>query len=470
MKIAVIGGGLSGLSAAYQAHKDGHEVKLFEATDGLGGVVNTVLGEDGAVLEAGAESCLRSKPEMLDLVRELELESDIISTQPENLGSFIVRDGALHSIPLGLRLMAPSRYLPFLRSGLLSWPGKFRALLDLVLPTRESVLGAPEESLAQFVTRRLGVEVLHYLAQPMVAGIYGADPQMLSLDATMPLFQRMEREHGSVIRGLRNLGADTEATGARYTLFFSLKGGVGQVINALKAALPEESLRLGTRVDSLEPVDRGSENTAWNIRVRGGASVQYFDAVVLALPGPSASELLRPQFPEMSELLDQIVYRSAVTVNLSYPRAVYEERVPRAYGFIVPAQERRPILACTFSSWKWENRGSEERGVLRTYFGGPSMDWAINAQDEELIAISKSQLRQLLDLDEEPSEALVHRWPIGLPEYRVGHRERIQNLKNLSDAYPTLGLAGNYLDGVGMPDCVRVGRKAVRQMRPLLHV
>ena len=458
MKVAIVGGGVSGLAAAYQAQQDGLEFRLFEASPRWGGAVETVIGEDQAVLESGAESCLSSKPEFLELVRALGLEDEVISTIRENLGSFIVRDGLLHPIPKGLRLMAPSLWMPFLRSDLISWRGKLRALLDLVLPARDLSLRLPEESLAEFVSRRLGVEVLHYLAQPMVAGIYGADPQTLSLEATMPLFPRLEQEHGSVIRGLRGMAVEAEATGARYNLFFSLKRGFGSVIDALVASLPADSLRSASRVDSLEKNESG-----WQVNVRG-AEPESFQAVILALPAPQAAALLGSVDPELAASLASLHYRPAATVNLSYEAEAYDVFVPNAYGFVVPAQERRPLMACTFSSRKWPGRESDSRGILRTYFGGPGSDWILRASDEDLVAVSQSQLGELLELHESPVEFSVHRFPLGLPEYRVGHRRKIQQWHEMLEVHGGLALAGNYLDGVGMPDCVRSGRKAAKKL------
>lgn len=466
MRIAIIGGGLTGLSAAYQAQQDGLDFRLFEASGRYGGAVETQIGEDLAVLECGAESCLSSKPEMLELVRALGLEDEVVATVPENLGSFIVRDGLLHPIPKGLRLMAPSLWWPFLRSGLLSWRGKLRALLDLVLPARDMSLRLPEESLSEFVTRRLGAEVLHYLAQPMVAGIYGADPQVLSMEATMPLFSRLEQEHGSVIRGLRRMNTEHDAMGARYNLFFSLKRGFGSVVEALVSSLPADRLEIGCRVDGLEKIEVEGQAPRWKVAARG-RETETFDAVVLAVPASAAGALLAPTDPELAASLSEVKYRPAITVNLSYDTEVYDHFVPKSYGFIVPAKEQRPILACTFSTRKWPGRGSRERGVLRTYFGGPGADWAMKASDSDLVAISESQLGDLLGLHEPAMETSVHRFPLGLPEYRVGHRQRMQMWHEALEVHSTLALAGNYLDGVGMPDSVRSGRKAIKKLRSL---
>ncbi len=463
MRLAIVGGGLTGLSAAYQARQEGFEVDLFEATGRLGGLIDSRIEDDLTVLEGGAEASLRSKPELLSLVRELGLDDHVISTIPENLGSYIVRDGVLHPIPRGVRLMAPSLFWPFVRSGLLSWSGKLRVLLEMFLPRRDALLNEYEESFAEFVSRRLGVEVLQYLAEPMVAGIYGADPKLLSLEATMPLFSRLELEHGSVVRGLREIGSESEATGARYNLFFSLRKGFGQLIEALVATLPESSIHRGVRVDS---VDFLEDTQQWQLKLRGEEATKTYDGLLVALPAPQASALLGSLDQHLGELLGSIFYRPAVTVNLSYSVPDYESAVPSAYGFIVPSQERRPILACTFSSRKWPGRESESRRLLRTYFGGPRMEWAMQASDEELVALSCSQLGELIGLKGVPIDSSVHRYPIGLPEYRVGHRKLVSDLKDRAVRFPTLGLAGNYFDGVGLPDCVSAGRKAARALKP----
>lgn len=467
MKVAIVGGGLTGLSAAYQAQQEGFEFRLFEASGRFGGAIETQIGADLAVLEGGAESCLSSKPEMLELVRALGLEDEVVSTVPENVGSFIVRDGLLHPIPKGLRLMAPSLWWPFLRSGLLSWRGKLRAMLDLFLPARDLSLPLPEESLAEFVTRRLGAEVLHHLAQPMVAGIYGADPQLLSLEATMPLFSRLEQEHGSIIRGLRKMSTESEATGARYNLFFSLRRGFGSVVEALVESLPDSCLRTGSRVDTLEKIEATDGGLPrWSVGVRG-QQAETFDAVVLAVPAPVAAALLERTDSALSGSLGTITYRPAVTVNLSYDPQLYDMYVPMGYGFVVPTRENRPLLACTFSTRKWPGRGSDDRSVLRTYFGGPGQEWAMGASDEDLIALSESQLGELLGLYESALDVSVHRHPLGLPEYKIGHRQRVLAWQDALEVHSTLALAGNYLDGVGMPDSVRCGRRAIKKLRSL---
>lgn len=455
MRLAIIGGGLSGLSAAWQANKDGLDFELFEASPRFGGVLQTVRLEDELWAEAGAESCLRSKPELLDLCGELGLAEEILTTMPDNAGAYVVRDGELHQIPQGFRLMAPSAWWPFLRSDLISWPGKLRAALDLVLPVKGADL--EDETLAEFVTRRLGREVLDYLAQPLVAGIYGADPQALSLEATIPLFLRLEQEHGSVIKGLRALGTEGDSHGARYNLFFSLKRGFGDVIRALVEQLPEGTLHAGSAVDGLRKLEGGQ---GWEVTVRDREPAR-FDAVIVALAASQAARLLQDVAPDLADMLAGVHSRGAVTVNICYDRETYLEFVPRAYGFVVPAEEKRPLLACTFSSRKWLYRGSENQGVLRTYFGGPGMEWALQAPDEDLLEVSKAELSALIGLKEEPISYHVHRWPVGLPEYRIGHRKLVQAIRRSLEEYPGLGLAGNFLDGVGMPDCVRLGYRAV---------
>ena len=276
----------------------------------------------------------------------------------------------------------------------------------------------------------------------------------------MPLFQRLEQEHGSVIRGLKAVGSESDSQGARYNLFFSLKRGFGSLVEELCRQLPSSSLRPSSRVDSLACLEDGK---GWELSVRS-AGKERFDAVVLAMPAPASGNLLSPSFPELAAELSSIRYRGAITVNLAYQRDDYLSVVPSSYGFVVPTRERRPLLACTFSSRKWPQRGSEKFGLLRTYFGGPNMEWAFSASDEDLVDVSRQQLGELLGFDDSPLETWVRRWPQGLPEYRVGHRQKVQNIRSALETCPGLALAGNFLDGVGLPDCVRLGRRAVSQL------
>lgn len=447
--IAVIGGGLSGLAAAYQLHKEGLPFQLFEASSYLGGAVRTFYRSD-MVLEGGADSILRSKPQALELVEELGLSDQVVETIPEYRGSLLLRDGELYEIPEGVRLMAPAKWLSFVRSPLISFPGKLRAAADLFLPAKTD---GEDESLGQFVARRLGQEMLDYMAQPMISGIYGADPHELSLRATMPMFQELEEKYGSVIRGLRKTGGAESSTGARYSLFFNLKRGSGALVEALAESLPQDQLFLDAKVSNLKP--------GWTLEVAG--EERSFESVLVATPASAAARLT--QFdPDLSSVLGSVKSHPAVTVNLIFKRSDCEG-IPLAYGFIVPAAEERELLACTFTSYKWPDRGPEEYEIIRAYFGGPSFDKKeLEKSDVELVQKARTELGQIFGLVSSPEDYLVDRHFEGIPIYEVGHRERVLELKKLEASHNGLFITGNYLDGVGVPDVIRGGRETARRV------
>lgn len=439
MKIAVIGGGIAGLAAAHYAQVERAEVTVFEATNRVGGVIST-LDLDGFRMEGGPDSILREKPAARELAWDLDLESEIVETRPEHRGTFIVRGGQLHPIPEGLRLMAPQYVRPFLRSRVVSWPGKFRMGLDLVRPGRRT---EADESLADFVRRRFGRECLERLAQPMVAGIYCADPEQLSMQSTLPQFVEFERKYGSVLRGLwRNRSAS--AHGARYSLFFNFKGGTQTLIDALARKVP---VRLGARVESLEP--------GWHV------NGEKFDAVVLALPAGPAAGLLRHVAPLLARELEGIPYLGSVTVNMTYPGDVLGRR--SGYGFVVPAVERMALLACTFSHLKWPGR-AERGSLLRAYLGGAFDPDAVSRSDDELLLRVRRDFERLLGIREAPTSVFVHRHPASMPVYTVGHKQRVQRLDAALPGLPGLGLAGNALTGVGIPDVIARARGEVRRL------
>ncbi len=451
MQLAIIGGGISGLAAAFEAHKLGLDFQLFESSSRFGGTLET-LDSDGVLMEGGADSILRTKPWALELVRELGLESEMVSTKEDSYGSYVVCDRELHPIPDGFRLMAPTTILSFLRSPILSWPGKFRVFLELFMPKNST---GQDESLTSFVTRRLGREVLEKLAQPMVSGIYSADPDCLSLEATMPIFLRLEQEYGSVIKGLRALGEGEGASGARYNLFFSLRHGVGQLVDTLVASLPEERLLAGCPITKVVPEEGG-----W--RLSGPGRELTSEAVLLALPAPLSAELVGFD-PDLSAKLNEVRYSSAALVNMIY----HEEStldLPEGYGFVVPEVEQMHLLACTFTHHKWPDRTPPGKAQVRAYFGGHHNQAVLERSDQELVALARSDLARLTGLEDAPLDTHVSRHWMGLPEYSVGHLGWQQKVEAMAGRHPGLSLAGNAFDGVGVPDCIRRGRECARHI------
>jgi oxygen-dependent protoporphyrinogen oxidase len=468
-RIVIIGGGITGLAAAHRlielSHTSGSQVELtlLEAGSRLGGIVQT-RERQGFLLEDGPDSFISEKPAALELVRCLGLESHLIETNEQNRRSFIVRKGRLLPVPEGFHLLAPSRFWSFVKSDIFSWPGKARMALDLLLPRRERNGGNADESLAQFVRRRLGTEALERMAQPMIGGIYTADPEQLSLQATMPRFLEMEREHRSVIRGLRRASGPTAketASGARYSLFLSFDRGMQVLTDALEQRISgQTSIRVNTTVES---ITRGREtdgdsSSKWRLTTAGDETF-FADAVCLALPAYASSRLLSKLDPLLAAELADIPYASSATINLGFKR----DDIPHpldGFGFVVPFIEKRSLIACTFSSVKFAGRAPEGHSLLRAFVGG--------ALQPELMCLSRTQLlprvlgdlREMLGIERAPLFAEVATWERSMPQYHVGHLERVKRIEERVAALPGLVLAGNAYSGLGIPDCIRSGEAA----------
>ncbi len=437
--VIIVGGGIGGLVAAFHARRRGLAVVLLEAADRLGGVIRTTI-EQGCTLEHGPDSLVSIKPGGLELVRDLGLESRLIGVPEAARRSLIARHGRLIPVPDGLYLLAPGRILPFARSPLISWPGKLRMALDLVLPRRAA--GAPEESLAAFVRRRLGREALEAIAQPMVSGIYTADPERLSLAATMPQFLELERTHGSLIRGMmarmrQQKQASQGASGPRYGLFLSLEGGLQLLVDTLIERLNGSEIHLGCAVDRIHRVDG-----TWQVEA-GGQSWQA-PRVVVATPAHAAALLLDG---ELATELAAIPYAGVATVNLAFHGNF---TLPQAAGFVIPASEGRSTIACTIAHAKYPGRAPSGTTLLRAFVGGAMHEDRLALDDATLIRQTLVDLRSYLGNLSEPHLARVHRWPKAMAQYVVGHQQRVARIRALTPA--GLHLVGNGFDGVGIPD------------------
>jgi oxygen-dependent protoporphyrinogen oxidase len=466
-RVVIVGGGVSGLATAHrlvelQTQDSPVEVVLLEASNRLGGTVRTHRRE-GFLIEGGPDSFISEKREALDLARRIGLADRVIGTNEQHRRSFVVRGGRLRPTPEGFQLLAPSRMLPFLTTDIFTWRGKARMALDLLLPRRKGANGQDDESLAAFVRRRLGREALERMAQPMVGGIYTADPEALSLRATMPRFLEMERRDRSLILSMwkagRRAGSDARhgrgASGARYSLFLSFDEGVQVLTDALAARLPAGCVRLNTKVTSLR-LEGGARR--WVLQTEAGETLEA-EAACLALPAYAAARLLRDADDALADELDAIPYASTATVNLAYRRADIPHPLD-GFGFVVPFVERRATLACTFSSVKFPSRAPEGHALLRAFVGGALQPEMFELDEEGMTTAVRRDLRDLLGVEAPPIFAHVERWPRSMAQYHLGHAARVSRIRALAGRLPILALCGNAYEGAGLPDCVRGGESA----------
>ncbi len=462
-RFVIIGGGISGLCVAHRltelhrARGLSSEITVLEASDRFGGVIETQRRE-GFLLEGGPDAFITDKPWALDLCRRLGIAEQLVETQEPFRRSFVIRRGRLVPVPEGWYLIAPARLATLLRSPLVTWRGKLRMACEPLIPPRAA---SGDESVGAFIRRRFGVEALRRVGQPMIGGIYTADPERLSLQATFPRFAEMERRHGSVLRGLR-AGAEgssravRRASGPRYSVFLALRGGLSTLVHALMARMPEASLRLRSAVTRIAP-GRG-----WTVTLRDGASLTA-DAVCLALPAHPAAALLRDCAPALSQELSGIPYESVATVNVAFRRADVRHPLD-GFGFVAPAVERRRLVGCTFTSVKFPGRAPEGQVLLRAFVGGATHHELLAFDDEGLARVVLDELRDVLGLRGQPLFASVRRFPRAMPQYHIGHLDRVGRIEQLVSGYPGLSLTGNGYRGLGIPDCVHQAEDAAERM------
>jgi len=454
-RVAVIGGGISGLAAAHRLaeHSRGAaqpiDVQLFEAAARLGGVIATERSDD-FLIEAGPDSFLSEKPAALQLCERLGITEHLIGTRDAFRRTAVVRAGRLHALPDGFLLLAPTRVWPLVTSPLFSWPGKLRMALDLVLPRGG---GRGDESLSSFVRRRLGREALERVAQPLVGGIYTADPDCLSLPAAMPRLLEIERAQRSLILGMwrqqRAALAAHNGSGARWSLFLSFDTGMQCLVDRLAQALPDGVVRLGQRVRALT-----RDGNGWHID-----AVDRYDAVIVATPAHATAGLVRSADGELADELAAIPYASSAIVSCAFRR----EDIPYpldGFGFVVPHIERRTLLAGTISSLKFAGRAPAEFALIRAFVGGALRPDLVELDDGALLDRVRRDLTELLGIRVRPTLTRIARWRRAMPQYHLGHLDRVARIERRVAALSGLHVAGNAYTGVGIPDCIRSGEAA----------
>jgi protoporphyrinogen/coproporphyrinogen III oxidase len=468
--VAVIGGGISGLAAAFRFVELNDQTQtplrviLFERSSRLGGVIQTEH-RDGFLLESGPDAFISEKPAALQLAKAIGLEQHLIETNQQHRRSFILRNNRLRPVPAGYQLMAPGKLWPFITSDVFSWSGKARMALDLLLPKRVAN-GSADESLASFVRRRLGREALERMAQPMVAGIYTADPELLSLRATLPRFLEMEETDRSLIlallkRGRQQNEINSGTSGARYSLFLSFDSGMQLLVDKLSTKLGETEVRLNTRVMR---VSRDESRNQWSIELQSGELFKA-DAVCLAVPSYVTASLLTESDAELAAELNAIPYESTATINFAYQGSDITHALD-GFGFVVPLVEKRSLIACTFSSVKFAGRAPEGRVLLRAFVGGALQPELFDLDNDELTRRAQQDLNELLGIKGGPIFSQVSRWARSMPQYHMGHLERVMRINERLSRLPSLAVSGNAYSGPGIPDCIRSGETAAERLYP----
>jgi oxygen-dependent protoporphyrinogen oxidase len=476
-RVAIIGGGIAGLSAAYyleKARREGAQIAwaLFEKSPRLGGVIHTELAE-GFVLEAGPDSFLTMKPDGAQFCRELGLGEHLISSNDFQRKTYILVKGRLVAIPEGLEFMVPTRVLPMATTPLFSLGTKLRMAKEWWSGASGGAK-SEDESVADFVRRHFGQQMVDRVAEPLLAGVYGGNADHMSVRAVLPRFAEMEREEGSLVRAslkarkarmaashsaTRSAGTKPAETTTPATkpgaspqpqpLFTSLRNGIQQMVDAAIAALPESAIRLNQAIDVVRPMHD-------DCHVEYGNSRERFDEVILAVPASVAAGMLKQCHPALMEGLARIQYSSSAAVLLAYDHA----DLPPGFGFLVPRTEGRTMLACTFVHKKFPHRAPERAALLRCFISSSRVPDLLNFTDDQLLAMVRKELKEILGLSGQPLLTRVFRWQQALPQYEIGHLERVAQMEKILEDIPALKIIGNSFHGIGIPDCIRSGKQA----------
>jgi oxygen-dependent protoporphyrinogen oxidase len=448
-RIAIVGGGISGLAAAFALEERRQagvslEYAVYEAGTRFGGVLLTEQ-IDGCLVEAGPDSFLTEKPWAAALCRRTGIGDQLIGSNDASRKTYILVKNELVPLPDGLMLVVPTQLRAALLSRLYSPHTKLLMAREWFHPPKVS---NGDESVASLIERHYGSEMVDRVADPLLAGVYGGEASQLSARAVLPRLAELERKHGSLGRGLLAAGKELkQSESQRPSIFTSLKHGMQQLSDAILARLPAEALHPGSRVQAVQKQDRG-----WV--VSAGYASDHFDAVIVATPAPAAALLLEIASPDLAAGLRTISYSSSVTVALGFDKEV-RESLPPGFGFLVPRSEGKRMLAATFVHNKFPHRSPADRALLRCFLGGSRDEQILQLGDEDILRLVREELRQILGLAAEPGFARIYRWQGAMAQYTVGHLERLERIENLRKQLPGLALAGNGYRGIGVPDCIR---------------
>ena len=461
--VVVIGGGIAGLAAAYRLTQIAPDpaITLIESDPRLGGKILTER-VDGFVIEGGPDTFLSLKSGGLDLCCELGLESRLHGTNESVRRTYVMRGNKLHELPEGLTGLIPSRFGPMARTSLISPLGKLRMGLEFLIPPRYA---DGDETLAAFVERRLGRELYDRLIEPLMGGIYAGDGEQLSLASTFPELRQTELQHGGLLKGMlaaKKKAPSSKPTRKKWSAFLTPTTGLAEIVESLEERLNGIEIRRGTRVVGVEAASPG-----YQVRLESGASLQAV-AIIFATPAFITADLISNLDTTLSTALRAIPYVSTATVSIAYPL----DNIPRpldGYGYIIPRAEGRAILACTWTSTKFPHRAPEGFGLIRSFVGRAGQEGALDVDDDDLLKLVLDELRRTLGITAPPVLHRIFRWPKAMPQYTLGHLDRLDVVESRLAAHPGLFVAGSAYRGIGIPDCISSGETAAEAVRKFLN-
>ena len=469
-QVVIVGGGISGLAAAHAlmttaiAKKKSIGVTLIERRPGLGGNISTEK-RDGFTLDGGPDSWVANKPQATALARALGLSSSLASTIEATRRVYVAHEGALHPMPEGLVLGVPTRMLPMVTTKLFSWAAKLRMGMEPLVPRRVT---DEDESIGDFIERRLGREVCERLAAPLLGGIFAGDAAALSIRATFPQFVEMEKRYGSLVVGMRAQAAAAAKLankgGEKPSAFVSLRGGMGALIEALAKALEAGGVAIyrGVTAKGIGRLPDGDARGMYAVELEGREPLFAHD-VVLAGPTHVAARALESLDGALSSALAGIRYASTATAFLAFRRKDIAHPLD-AVGFLVPRPQGRPILAATWVSSKWENRAPADHVLMRVFFGGACGEEILARDDAALAAVGMGELEALMGLRAKPLFTRVFRFDRASPQPVVGHLDRVAKIRRMLTKWPGIHAIGSGFEGVGIPDCVRQATSAAEAL------
>lgn len=471
-RVVIIGGGIAGLSTAYSlrehqtADAPDFEIILLEKNQRLGGNIKTER-VDGFIIEGGPDCFLSEKPWAMELCKRIGLSESLINTNDKHRKTFVLSGGKLHNLPEGVILMIPTKMFPFITSTLISFRGKLRMAMELFIPKKKD---NKDETLGEFVRRRLGKEALDKIAEPLVAGVHAGDPETMSVRASFPKFVQLEQEHGSLIRGMvkrmellkktHKAPPAGSAPKKKLTMFMTLKNGLSELIDVLVGKLNDfqsTTLKTGIVVSGVR-----KKGDKYEVVIEGSEPIEA-DAVVVAAPAYAASSLLKGIDGELSGKLLTIPYVSTATVSIAFKRKDVKHPL-NGFGFVVPNAEKRKIMAATWTSVKFSGRTPEDSVLIRCFVGGSKNAELVSLSDEEMVKMVRSELKDIMGIEVEPVLTRVYRWINSMPQYTVGHDERIAWIDERVANHPGLYITGSAYHGIGISDSIRYGEIVAKKV------